>query len=296
MIFHHSRVDAGQLGARLFEAYAGSEAAEEFGHAMHAAGNHSGGEMVGAAGDVANDLSFGGIRNGGFENADDQARSITKAAEANGFADDGRILLHHRGPEAIGEDGGTGGFGAVVTHVEEASEHGVQAHDFEVGAADNATSDCAGVTEVVHGETNGREVAKLANGFGTGANVLDLRDGEGCVIGADAFGALPDVDEAVLVAVDERTEEHAAHQAEDGGGGADAEGEGEDDCESEALGARERAESCLQIVKDQRGCKAHHPISLNRSGLPIAIIDSPIVFWSFFTSVSTACLGPCLGD
>ena len=49
--------------------------------------------------------------------------------------------------------------------------------------------------------------------------------------------ALPDVDQPVLVAVDERPQQHAADDAEDGGVGADAERQRQDDGEGEALGA-----------------------------------------------------------
>ena len=38
------------------------------------------------------------------------------------------------GPEAIGEDDGAGGVGAVIARVEQAAEDGVQAHHVEVGA------------------------------------------------------------------------------------------------------------------------------------------------------------------
>ena len=52
MIFLHRGIDRLQLGAGLFERGAGSEAAEEFGHAMDAAGNHSGVKVVRAHHDI----------------------------------------------------------------------------------------------------------------------------------------------------------------------------------------------------------------------------------------------------
>ena len=48
-------------------------------------------------------------------------------------------------------------------------------------------------------------------------------------VGAEARRALADVDEAILVAIDERPQQHAADDAEDGGVGADAERQRDDD-------------------------------------------------------------------
>ena len=67
--------------------------------------------------------------------------------------------------------------------------------------------------------------------------VAQLGDREMSVLQADALGGLVDVDQAVLVAVDERPEQHAPDDAEDGGVGADAEGQREDDGEGESLGS-----------------------------------------------------------
>jgi hypothetical protein len=61
---------------------------------------------------------------------------------------------------------------------------------------------------------------------------------------------LLDVNEAILVAVDKRAEEHAADQAKDGGVGADAERQREHHGDGKPLGARERAERNFQITKE----------------------------------------------
>src|SRR6266403_865405 len=94
---------------------------------------------------------------------------------------------------------------------------GVEAHDFEEGAVDDASLNFARLTQANHGETDGRELAERAQRFNAGAQILDFGHGECCVVVASAQGALADVDQPVLVAVDERLEEHAAHQREDGG-------------------------------------------------------------------------------
>ncbi len=61
MLLHHGGVDRAQLGAGLFERRAGGEAAEQLGHAMDAAGDHGGREMMRAGDDVGDDLGFGRI-------------------------------------------------------------------------------------------------------------------------------------------------------------------------------------------------------------------------------------------
>jgi hypothetical protein len=68
------------------------------------------------------------------------------------------------------------------------------------------------------------------------AQVLQLRDGEGGVVGPDPIRALADVDQAVLVAVGERPQQHAAHEAEHRGIGADAERQRHDDGEGQPFG------------------------------------------------------------
>ena len=56
-------------------------------------------------------------------------------------------------------------------------------------------------------------------------------------VGAEAGRALADVDQAILIAIDERPEQHLADDAEDRGVGADAERERDGDGGGEALGA-----------------------------------------------------------
>ena len=52
---------------------------------------------------------------------------------------------------------------------------------------------------------------------------------ENVALSSDAWRALADVDEAVFVTVDQRAQQHAAHQAEHGGIGSDSEGQGQHD-------------------------------------------------------------------
>src|SRR5262249_59102081 len=117
------------------------------------------------------------------------------------------------------------------------------------GAADNATSNGARLTEANHREAHGGEIAERAQGFYAGLQVLDLGYGKRGVVVLDAGGALPDVDQPSLVAVDQRLEEDPAHQREDGGVGADAQGQREDHGERKPLRPQERVEGNSQVTK-----------------------------------------------
>src|ERR1700681_5074361 len=101
---------------------------------MDAAGDHGGGQMMRAGDHIGDDFGFGGIRNGGLEDADDGGGA---RVEPNLLADYGGIAFENGGPEAIGEHGRAGGIGAVVTHVEEPAEDWVQTHHCEIGTADD---------------------------------------------------------------------------------------------------------------------------------------------------------------
>ena len=117
MIFHHRGVHRAQLVASLIESGAGSKLAEEFGHAMDAAGDHRGGKMMRADDQVADNLGFRGIRHRGFKDADDRGGTIAKAAEADGLANHIRILFVNGGPETIREHDDARGVGAAVLQV-----------------------------------------------------------------------------------------------------------------------------------------------------------------------------------
>src|ERR1700733_9717224 len=129
MFFLHRGVDGLQLGASLVESGSGRETAEELGHAMNAAGDHGRGEMMRAGDNVGDDFGVLRVWDAGFEDANDFRRTFTNAAEANGLADDRRILAKRGGPETIGEDDDSGGVGAIVLRPDETSEAGMRAHD-----------------------------------------------------------------------------------------------------------------------------------------------------------------------
>ncbi len=73
----------------------------------------------------------------------------------------------------------------------------------------------ARLTEANHCEPEDGEIAERAQGFDAGAQILDFGHGECSVLVACAQRALSDVDQPVLVTVDQRLEQHPAHQRED---------------------------------------------------------------------------------
>jgi len=90
-----------------------------------------------------------------------------------------------------------GGLGAVVAHIQQATQDGMEAHDFEISAADDAGADFAGFAESDHGEADGGEIAELGKGVDAGFEVLNFGDGEVDVLATDADSALANVDEAI---------------------------------------------------------------------------------------------------
>src|ERR1700674_4923779 len=174
---------------------------------MDAASDHGRGKMMRAGDDVRNNFGILRIRDARFEDANDGRRAITDATEANGFAENRRILVKSGRPETVGENDDAGSLRTVVLGADEATEHGMKAHDVKIRAADNATANGTRLTQADHGEVHGGEVAKRAQGFHAGLQILNLGHGKRAVVLAEAKGALPDIDQSVLVAVNQRLEQ-----------------------------------------------------------------------------------------
>ena len=126
----------------------------------------------------------------------------------------------------------------------------MEAHHVKIGAVNDAGANFPGLAEADHSETHGGELAEGAERFDASAQVLNFRHGEWDFPGADTRRALFNINEALLVAVDERPKQHAANQAEDGGVGADAECQREHHGDRKPFGSRERTECHSQIVKE----------------------------------------------
>src|SRR5262249_61531458 len=105
-------------------------------------------------------------------------------AEPDGFADHGRIAVEYRRPETIGQHRRALGLRAVVSRVEQPSQHGPQTHHLEIRSADDARADLTRLAEADHCETDGREVAERAQRLDSLAQILDFRHGESDAVGA----------------------------------------------------------------------------------------------------------------
>jgi hypothetical protein len=79
---------------------------------------------------------------------------------------------------------------------------------------------------------------------------LNFGNRERRVFGASAARTLPDVNQSIFVTVDERFQQHAAHDAKNGRVGAYAQGQSEHDRSGQALGSCERAESKLDVLQE----------------------------------------------
>ena len=91
------------------------------------------------------------------------------------------------------------------------------------------------------------------------AQVLNFRHGERRHSRRRCPGALADVDQPVLVAIDQRPQQHAAHQREDGGVGADAERQREHHRDGQPFGARQRADREFQVTEEVPDRFGHKP-------------------------------------
>ena len=202
MFLEDGAVGGAKLGARGLEIGRRRQPAEELGHPVHAPVDHRRVEMVRAGDDVGDDLGFLRIRHRRLEHANDRRRPI---AQADGPADDGWVA-----PEARSSRTGASGrprpsaFGPSSPGVEQAAHDRPQAHDLEIRSADDAGANGARVAEPDHRELDGREIAEGGDGFHPRLQVAELRHREVGVLDADALGRLADVDQAVLVAVDQR--------------------------------------------------------------------------------------------
>jgi hypothetical protein len=172
MLFQHSGMYDPQLSASRFEIRARREPAEQLSHAMHAARDHGGREVMRAGDHVGNDLGFGRIRHRRFQYAYDGCRA---RAETDGLANYRRVAFERRGPEAVREDGGARGAGAIVAHIEQAAQDRVKAHHLEIRAAHHARRYRTGFAETDHREADGREIPERGNSLHSRAQVLDLR-------------------------------------------------------------------------------------------------------------------------
>jgi hypothetical protein len=97
----------------------------------------------------------------------------------------------------------------------------MQTHHIEIAPVDHSAIDFAGRAEPDEGEGDCGEIAELAESLDPLLQVPNFRHRPSAVFLAHAWRALPDINQPVLVAIDQRLNEHAAHEREDGSVGAD---------------------------------------------------------------------------
>jgi hypothetical protein len=256
VFLHDSAVDGAKFGSRRLHVGAWRQTAEQLSHPMLSSRHHRGRQVMRARDDVRDELGLGWIRYRRLQHADDDGRA---RGEPDGLADDRRIAVQAGHPEAVREHGRAVGARSVVMRVQEASQDRTQSHHLEVRAVDHARADLARLAEADHREGDGRELSQRRHRLQPAAQVDDLWHGERGVLGANPGRALADVDQTALVAVDQRPQQHASHDAEDGGVGADSQGQGEDYGRRQPLGAGQRAERELEIVEQVHVCSIQRP-------------------------------------
>src|SRR5581483_10817843 len=99
----------------------------------------------------------------------------------------------------------------------------------EIRATNYASTYDARLAQADHGEAHGRKVAKLADGFHAGFQVLNFRHGKRRVFAIEAARTLADVDQPIFATIDQWFEKHSPNQSENGSIGANTERQREDD-------------------------------------------------------------------
>ncbi len=139
---------------------------------------------------VRDELRVRRVRNRRLKHANDGGSA---RIHPNLLPDHRWIAMKRCAPEAIGKHRCACSIGPVVAHVQQSAQHGAQAHDFEVGAIHNSGANFTRLTEPNHREPDRRKVAKLADRFHAGPQVLDFRHRKTVIFRSDARGALSNV-------------------------------------------------------------------------------------------------------
>ena len=237
---HHRPVQGGQLRSCRFQRDARGQAAEQLGHTVGAVGHHRRPEVMRAGHHVRDDLRLGRIGQRRLEDADHGGGART---ESDRLANHPRVAVECGAPETVCKDRRTRRLGTVVGGVQQAAEHRPEPHDLEERPVDDAGRHHTRLgAESDHREVSRGEIAERGNRPGARFEIGNLRHGEGEILGADARGALADVDQAIGVSIDQRNEQHGPHHAENRRVGPDAQSERHDHRDRQALGSHEGAQ------------------------------------------------------
>ncbi len=125
MLLDHRCIHRSQLGAGRFQIGAGRQSREKIGHPVDASGDHRRRQVMRAGDDIGYDLGFGRIRNRRLQHADD---GRLPRAEANAFANYGRVALERGRPEPVGQHGGAGCARPVIMLIQQPSQYRMQTH------------------------------------------------------------------------------------------------------------------------------------------------------------------------
>ena len=245
--FDHGGVSRAKFGIRLFQCGSGSKPPEELGHAMNPPRDHRSGEMVRTGDYVGDDLGLCRVRHRGFEDSDDRRVAVP---QANSLTDHRGIALERGRPEAIGQNAGAGGVRTIVVLVQQTSENRTQPHHLEVRASNHSGAHFARLTQSHHGEADLRKVSDGADRLQADFEVLNFRHGEHSVGELQPRCALPGVNQVAFVAVDQRAQQHPAHQAEDRRVRTNAQRQRQNDGDRQPLRPPQRPKRHLQVLQD----------------------------------------------
>src|SRR5262245_17144951 len=176
------------------------------------------------AGDnVRDELSLDWIGNRRLQHANDRRRAPALVAPKTDYLSyHATVGLQGVHPEPVGQHSSSGCIRTIVTRREQASQHRAKPHNFKIVAVHNSGADLAWIAQPDNREVELRKSAEFLDAFQPGIQILDLWHGERCIVGANTRGALAHVQQAVFVAIGKRSQQHAAHHAENGGVSADS--------------------------------------------------------------------------
>src|ERR1700722_9592354 len=146
-------------------------------------------------------------------------------------------------------------------------------HGLEIRAANHARADLPRFAHSHHAESDGGEIAEFAERLHARAQIVQLRHREIHIVSADSRRALVKVNQPVLVAIDQRLEQHSAHQSEDGSVRPDAERQCQDHNDRQPWTSSKRTSRNSQIVKN--GHFLNLPVFPDAARLPLRFRSCP---------------------
>ena len=246
MFPYHPREHALHFVARLLQGGGRRQARDQFGHAVAAVLHHQRAQMVRAHHHVQQRVHRVGEERRGLQHSD---HGHGRAAEVHRRTDDRGVAAELFQPELVGQHHDRRHALPVIGRCRESAELGGKSHDLEVIAGDQADVDAGCLVVDAHRAEPRRILRDSAERGHSGAEVADFGHRERQVAAGGPVNGLAQVDETVTVAVRQRLEQHAAHDAEDRGVGADAEREGHDHDGCERGRMPQRAHGILDVSR-----------------------------------------------